>query len=84
MFMRKLEIEESRIGIKTGERNINNPQNADEKILLSESEEGLKHLIKRNKQESKKVSLPLNIKKTKIMSTARKGNVKSNCLLADR
>ena len=72
--MRKLDLEDSEIGVKIGGRNINNLRYADDTTLLSETEDGLRHLIKQIKDESAKLGLFLNIKKTKIMTTA--GNVK--------
>uniref|UniRef100_W5MW50 Reverse transcriptase domain-containing protein n=1 Tax=Lepisosteus oculatus TaxID=7918 RepID=W5MW50_LEPOC len=67
---------ESEIGEKIGGRNINNLRYADDTTLLVETENGLKYLILRIKKESEKMSLNLNIKKTKIMTTAGNGAVK--------
>uniref|UniRef100_W5N9W4 Reverse transcriptase domain-containing protein n=1 Tax=Lepisosteus oculatus TaxID=7918 RepID=W5N9W4_LEPOC len=72
VIMRKLE----EIGVKIGGRNINNLRYADDTTLLAEMEDGLKYLILRIKKESEKISLHLNIKKTKIMTTAGNGAVK--------
>ncbi|MBJ5686593.1 hypothetical protein JGH00_22580 [Salmonella enterica subsp. enterica serovar London] len=76
MIMRRMELGESEIGVKIGGRNINNLRYADDTTLLSETRDGLKHLIKRIKEESEKFGLFLNIKKAKLMTTARNGNVK--------
>ena len=67
--MRKAGLEESQAGIKIGGRNINNLRYADDTTLMAESEEELKNLVMRVKEESAKNSLKLNIKKTKIMAT---------------
>ncbi len=64
-------LEDSDIGVKIGGRNINNLRYADDTILLAETEDDLKHLIITIQRESEKMGLQLNIKKTKIMSTAR-------------
>ena len=56
-------------GIKIAGRNINNLTYADDTTLMAESEEGLKSLLKKGKEESKKVGLKLNIQKTKIMAS---------------
>ncbi|MBJ5542593.1 hypothetical protein JGG58_23350, partial [Salmonella enterica subsp. enterica serovar London] len=50
MIMRRMELEESEIGVKIGGRNINNLRYADDTTLLSETRDGLKHLIKRIKE----------------------------------
>uniref|UniRef100_W5NGM3 Reverse transcriptase domain-containing protein n=1 Tax=Lepisosteus oculatus TaxID=7918 RepID=W5NGM3_LEPOC len=76
MIMRKLDLEESEIGVKIGGRNINNLCYADDTTLLAETEDGLEYLILRIKKESEKMGLHLNIKNTKIMTTAGKGAVK--------
>uniref|UniRef100_W5NIE2 Reverse transcriptase domain-containing protein n=1 Tax=Lepisosteus oculatus TaxID=7918 RepID=W5NIE2_LEPOC len=67
---------ESEIGVKIGGRNINNLCYADDTTLLVETEDGLKDLILRIKKESEKMSLHLNIKKMKILTTAGNGAVK--------
>ena len=59
---------ESQAGIKTARRNINNLRYADDTTLITESEEELKSLLMRVKEESEKVGLKLNIQKTKIMA----------------
>ena len=67
--MRKTGLEETQAGIKIARRNINNLRYADETTLMSESEEELKSLLMKVKEESEKVGLKLNIQKTKIMSS---------------
>ena len=59
--------DESQAGIKTARRNINNLRYADDTTLMAESEEKLKSLLMRAKEESEKDGLKLNIQKTKIM-----------------
>ena len=65
--MRNAGLEEAQAGIKFASRNINNLTCADDTTLMAESEEELKSLLMKVKQESKKVGLKLNIQKTKIM-----------------
>ena len=65
--MRNTELEETQVEIKIARRNINNFTYADDTILMAESEEELKSLLMKVKEESKKVGLKLNIQKTKIM-----------------
>ena len=60
-------LEEAQAGIKTARRNINNLRYADDTTLMTESEEELKSLLMKVKEESAKVGLKLNIQKTKIM-----------------
>ena len=67
--MRNAGLEEAQAGIKIARRNINNLRNADDTILMAESEEELKSLLIKMKEESKKVGLKLNIQKTKIMAS---------------
>ena len=67
--MRKVGLEESQAGIKIAGRNINNVRYADDTTLMAESEEELRNLVMRVKEESAKNGLKLNIKKTKIMAT---------------
>ena len=67
--MRNSGLEEAQAGIKIAGRNINNLRYADDTILMAESEEGLKNLLMKVKEESEKVGLMLNIQKTKIMAT---------------
>ena len=65
--MRNAELDEAQAGIKIAERNINNLRYADDTTLMAESEEELKRLFMKVKEESEKVGLKLNIQKTKIM-----------------
>ena len=65
--MRNAGQEETQAGIKIAGRNINNLRYADDTTLMAESEEELKSLLMKVKEESKKVGLKLNIQKTKIM-----------------
>ena len=67
--MRSAGLEETQAGIKIAGRNINNLRYADDTTLMSESEEELKSLLKKVKEESEKVGLKLNIQKTKIMAS---------------
>ncbi|KAF7243182.1 LINE-1 retrotransposable element ORF2 protein, partial [Varanus komodoensis] len=69
-IMRKAGLDESPVGIKIAGRNINNLRYADDTTLMAESEEELKSLLMRVKEESAKVGLKLNIKKTKIMASS--------------
>ena len=62
-------LEEAQAGIKIAGRNINNLRYADDTILMAESEEELKSLLMKVKEESEKVVLKLNIQKTKIMAS---------------
>ena len=62
-------LDEAQAGIKIAERNINNLRYADTTALMAESEEKLKGLLMRVKEESEKVGLKLNIQKTKIMAS---------------
>ena len=62
-------LDEAQAGIKIARRNINNLRYADDTTLMAESEEELKSLLMKVKEESKKVSLKLNIQKTKIMAS---------------
>ena len=65
--MRNAGLEEAQAGIKIAGRNINNFRYADDTTLVAESEEELKNLLMKVKDESEKVGLKLNIQKTKIM-----------------
>ena len=65
--MRNTGLEEAQAGIKVAGRNINNLRYADDTTLVAESEEDLKSLLMKVKEESEKVGLRLNIQKTKIM-----------------
>ena len=67
--MRNAGLEEAQAGIKIAERSINNLRYADDITLMSESEEELKSLLMKVKEESEKVGLKLNIKKTMIMAS---------------
>ena len=66
--MRNAELDETQVGIKIVWRNINNLRYADDTTLMAESEEELKSLLMKMKEESEKVGLKLNIQKTKIMA----------------
>ena len=66
--MRNIGMEEGQAGIKIARRNVNNLRYADDTTFMSESEEDLKSLLMKVKEESKKVNLKLNIQKTKIMA----------------
>uniref|UniRef100_A0AC11E625 Uncharacterized protein n=4 Tax=Ovis aries TaxID=9940 RepID=A0AC11E625_SHEEP len=67
--MRNAGLEEAQAGIKIAGRNINNLRYADDTTLMAESEEELKSLLMKVKEESEKVGLKLNIQKTKIMAS---------------
>ena len=67
--MRNAGLEEARAGIKIAGKNINNLRYADDTTLMAESEEELKSLLTKVKEESEKVGLKLNIQKTKIMAS---------------
>ena len=67
--MRNAELDEAQAGIKFARRNINNLRYADDTTLMAESEEELKSLLMKLKEESEKVGLKLNIQKTKIMAS---------------
>ena len=69
-------LEEAQAGIKIAGRNINNIRYADDPTLMAESEEELKSLLMKVKEESEKLDLKLNIEKTKIMA--------SHCFMANR
>ena len=69
-IMRNAELDEAQAGIKTAGRNINNFRYADDTTLMAESEEELKTLLMKVKEESKTVGLKLNIHKTKIMASS--------------
>ena len=68
-IMRNAGLEETQAGIKIARRNINNLRYADDTTLMAESEEELKSLLMKVQEESGKVGLKLNIKKTKIMAS---------------
>ena len=67
--MRNAALEETQTGIKIAGRNMNNLRYADDTTLMTESEEELKSLLTKVKEESEKVVLKLNIQKTKIMAS---------------
>ena len=67
--MRNAGLEEAQVGIKIAGRNINNLRYVDDTTLMAESEEELKSLLMKVKEESEKVGLKLNIQKTKIMES---------------
>ena len=67
--MRNARLDEAQAGIKIAGRNINNLSYADDTTLLAESEEELKSLLMKVKEESEKVGLKLNVQKTKIMAS---------------
>ena len=66
--MRNAGLDEAQAGIKTARRNSNSLRYADDTTLMAESEEELKRLLMKVKEESEKVGLKLNIQKTKIMA----------------
>ena len=68
-IMRNAGLEETQAGIKVARRNISNLKYADDTTLMAESEEELKSLLMKVKEESEKVGLQLNIQKTKIMAS---------------
>ena len=68
--MKKAGVDEAQAGIKIARRNISNLRYADDTTLMAESEEELKSLLMKLKEESEKVSLKLNIQKTKIMASS--------------
>ena len=67
--MRNAGLEEAQAGIKSARRNVNNLRYADDTTLMAESEEELKSLLIKVKEESEKVGLKLNIQKTKIKAS---------------
>ena len=68
-ILRNAGLEETRAGIKTAGRNINNLRYADDTTLMAESEEELKSLLMKVKEETEKIGLKLNNQKTKIMAS---------------
>ena len=68
-MMRNAGLEEAQAGIKTARRNISNLRYANDTTLVAESEEKLKSLLMKVKEESEKVGLKLSIQKTKIMAS---------------
>ena len=69
-IMQNAGVDEAQAGIKIAERNINNLRCADDTTLMAESEEELKSLLMKVKEESEKGGLKLNIKKTKVMASS--------------
>ena len=69
-IMRNVGLEEAQAGIKIARRNINNLRYVDDTTLIAESEEELKSLLMKVKEESEKAGLKLNIQKTKIMASS--------------
>ena len=67
--MQNARLDEAQAGIKIAERNINNFRYADDTTLMAESEEELKSLLMKVKEESENIGLKLNIQKTKIMAS---------------
>ena len=67
--MRNAGLDEAQAGIKTARRNINNLRDADNTTLMAESEEEMKSLLMKVKEENEKAGLKLNIQKTKIMAS---------------
>ena len=72
--MRNAGLEETQAETKTARRNINSLRYVDDTTLMAESEEELKSLLMKVKEESEKVGLKLNIQKTKIMASSPMGN----------
>ena len=68
--MQSAGLDEAQAGIKISGRNINNLRHADDASLIAESEEELKNLLMKVKEETEKVDLKLNIQKTKIMASS--------------
>ena len=68
-IMRNSGLEEAQVRIKIGRRNINNLRYADDTTVMAESEEELKSLLRKVKEETEKVGLKLNIQETKIMAS---------------
>ena len=69
-IMRSTELDEAQVGIKIAGRNINNLRYADDTTCMAESEEELKSLLMKVKEENEKVGLKFNIQKTKIMASS--------------
>ena len=72
--MRNAVLEEAQAGIKISRRNTNNLRYADDTMLMAESEDELKSLVMKVKEESEKVGLKLNMQKTKIMASGPAGD----------
>ena len=77
--MRNAGLDEAQAGIKIAGRNINNLRYADDTTLVAESEEDLKSLLMKVKEESEKVGLKLNIQKMKITACGRISSVQFSC-----
>ena len=75
--MRNIGLDEAQAGMKISGRNISNLRYADDTTLVAESEEELKSLLMKVKEETEKGGLKLNIQKTKIMATGRPGVLQS-------
>ena len=78
-ILRNAELEEAQAGIKIAGRNLNNLRYADDTTLMAESEEELKSLLMKLKEETEKVGLKLNIQKTKIMDCEESWAPKNWC-----
>ena len=76
-IMRNAGLEETHVGIKIAGRNINNLRNADDTTIMAESEEELKSLLMKLKEENEKVGLKLNIQKSRIMASNPISSVQS-------
>ena len=76
-IMRNTGLEEAQAGIKIAGRNINNLRYADDTTLMAESEQELKSLLTKVKEESEKVGLKFNIQKTRIMTSGTISSVQS-------
>ena len=77
--MRNARLDEAQAGIKIAGRNINNVRCADDTTLMAESEEELKRLLMKLKEQSEKTGLKLNILKTKIMGSGPISSVHFSC-----
>ena len=75
--MRNAGLEETQAGIKIAGQNINNLRNADDTTIMAESEEELKSLLMKLKEENEKVGLKLNIQKSRIMASNPISSVQS-------
>ena len=82
--MRNTGLEEAQAGIKIARRNVSNLRYAEDTTLMAESEEALKSLLMKVKEESEKVGLKLNIQKTKIQSHHFMANRWGNCGNSER
>ena len=78
-IVRNAALDEAQAGIKIARRNISNFRYADDITLMAESEEELKSLLMKMKEESEKVDLKLNIQKTKIMTSSPISSVQFSC-----